>query len=157
MRLAGKTVLILVTDGVEEEEYKQLRRAFESEYAQVFTTTPQEYLSVESIKDGHRGEDITVDLSFDSVLSLAVNALVIPDGLLSTTALCENLEVLDFVYTLHQREVPIFASGEAARLLYASHVLSEQVVVREGTSLPYFLNQAVKVMIESASYRRQLT
>jgi putative intracellular protease/amidase len=148
MRLAGKKLLLLITDGVDETEFDQIKQGFLSENAVVYVTTPQEYLTVESVTGTRRGKDIIVDLPFEAVASSQFDGLIIPDGLLSTDRLKKDPRVLELVYTFHQRRLPIFASGLAVQLLYESQVLSEQIVVREGTPMRNFLDQAVEVLLD---------
>lgn len=162
MRLIGKTLLMLVCDGVDREEVELLHQALEREHAQVLLTSPQDYLMVETISNGRRGADLTVDVTFESVQELKIDAVIIPDGLLSTDGLRHDLRVIEFLHASHKRGIPLFASGNAVQLLYDSKVLSQQVVVREGTPLNVFIDQAVEVLLKfpprSAVYRSsQLT
>ena len=155
MRLAGKQLLLLISDGVDQEEVELLRKGFEEENAVVSITSPAEYLTVESIYNGRRGKDIYIDIPFESVKSLYFDGLIIPDGLISNEKLAKNRQVLDLIKYFHLRKLPIFASGEAVQLLYESEVLSEQILVREGTPLTHFLDQAVAVLLDALPQARK--
>jgi len=152
MRLLEKKVLVLLTDGVDHAEYAQIRKGFEREEATVMVTSPQESLSIETISGSRRGPDILVDIPFEAVEELAFDGLIIPDGILSTELMRKDVRVITMIHGFHQKQLPIFASGNAVQLLYDSQVLSEQVVVREGTPLGLFVDKAVEVLLDRAPY-----
>ena len=142
---------MLISDGIEQEEYEELKRGFEQELAEVFSTSPQEYLTIETVSQHRRGKDITIDFPLEAVEAESFDGLIIPDGLLSTDLLRRDLRVIELVQSFHQLRLPIFASGRAVDILYASHTLPEQVLVREGSPMSSFIQQAVEVLLESAS------
>ena len=53
---------MLITNGVEEQEYTQLKKGFESEQATVIVTSPGQYITVESLRGNERGDDIITDI-----------------------------------------------------------------------------------------------
>ena len=142
---------MIITDGVEEEEVITLREEFERERAKLIITAPHEYLHIETVREGKRGASFLVDIPLEAVEVNQYAALVIPDGILSTELLCRDERVLDLVQTFHQNGQPIFASGAAIKLLHDCHVLSDQIVVREGSSLGAFVDKAVEVLLDSGS------
>jgi putative intracellular protease/amidase len=144
----GKILLIVVCDGVEQGEVDMLRKGFEREHARVLVASPQEFLTVETVAAGRRGQDITVDLTFEAAETMRFDAVIIPDGPLSTEALRKDLRVVAFLQQCHERGMSIFASGNAVRLLYDSGVLSQRIVVREGTPLNVFFDRAVDVLLD---------
>lgn len=148
MRLAGKTLLMIVTDGVDQLEFLQLKRSFEDEGASVLVTTPQEYISVQAVDEGAPGIDVLIDLPFEAVEQMPFDGLVIPDGLLSSEGLRKDSRVVKVVADFHQQKLPIFASGNAVQVLYDSKVLTDHVVVREGTPLHSFVDKAVGVLLD---------
>lgn len=150
MRLIGKHILMLITNGVEEQEYMQLKKGFESEQASVIVTSPGQYITVESLRGNERGEDIITDIPLDGLEGLYFDALVIPDGLLSTDALRKNNRVINLISAFHDQGLPIFASGRAIEILYDCKVLFSQIVVREETPIDIFLDKAVTVLVEQA-------
>ena len=152
MRLIGKHILMIVTDGVDRDEYVQLKEGFESEQATVIVTSPQNYLTVETIQDGRRGEDILIDVPFDALEGIQFDGLVIPDGILSSDFLKKDKRVLHMVLQFHKKRLPIFASGNAVQVLYETQVLFSQVVVRESTPLPQFLDKAVEVLLDHVPF-----
>ena len=144
----GKQLLMLINDGVDADEVRQLKSSFEQELATVLISTPQEFPSVETISHGGRGPDIAIDLPFEAVVSTHFDGLVIPDGLLSAKALRKQPAVIELVSRFHWENLPIFASGNAVKLLYDSKILSHHIVVREGTPLAEFVDQAVGVLLD---------
>jgi protease I len=148
MRLSAKRLVMLVCDGVDEQEYEQLRRAFEDEGARVLVTSPQPYGSVESLSGPRRGRDVLIDLPFEAVSEYEFDGLILPEGLLAVEEMRKDSRVLDLIFSFHQAGLPIFASGSASQLLYASRVLSEQILVREGTAMDDFVDQAVGVLLD---------
>jgi len=154
MRLMGKQLLMLVGDGVDRLELEKIKMGFEEEDAAVLVTSPLQYLTVETAENGRRGEDLPLDIPFDALEGLEFDGLIIPDGILSTEMLRRELRVIDLISRFHEQGKPIFASGNAVQLLYDSRVLSHHVVVREGTPLSDFLDQAVSVLLDApAKYR----
>ncbi|MBU6389595.1 DJ-1/PfpI family protein [Patescibacteria group bacterium] len=161
MRLIGKKLLLLVTDGVDEEEFDELKEGFEAERAEVLVTTPQEFITVETVKEGKRGKDIEVDLPFEMVDSQQFDGLIIPDGLISAELLRKDMRVLNLVFMFNQQKLPIFASGSAVDVLYDSQVLSNSILIREGTPMSQFLSQAVGILLDrvapAQAYRPTIT
>jgi len=148
MRLAHRRLLMLITDGVDQQECLLLRGGFEEEGAIVFTTAPAEYLAVESWHEGHPGVDIEVDMPFETVADVEFDGIILPDGVLSTEALRANEQVRDLLRAYYEASRPIFASGNAAEILYGSDLISDTVLVREGTPLETFIEEAVSVLAE---------
>lgn len=153
MRLIGRRLLMIVIDGVEEEEVNQLKGGFEEENAEVFLVTPQEFCTVETVSRGKRGKDIATDIPFDGLNQLEFDGLVIPGGAISTQLLRKSEGVLLLIKDFHSKSLPIFASGDASEILYDCDVLSHQVVVREGSPFAQFLDQATEALL---SYPAQL-
>lgn len=154
MRLNGKHILFLLADGVELDSYQQLRRAFEQERATLYVTSPSPYLSVESFSQGKRGADILIDLPLDVVDDLSFDALLLPDGPLATQALAEDQRVRQLLKRFQRWGVPMFAIGEADRLLPGRSVHHRFPVVAEGSLLETFMQQVVQVLREgTGGYR----
>ena len=151
MRLIGKQILLLVSDGVDQGEVEQLRQAFEREDALVLVSCPHDAVVVETVYNGRRGKDIAIDVPLEVAAEVAFDGLVIPDGLLSSLSLRRDRRVVDLVAYFHQRRLPIFASGNAVEILYESQVLFQQIVVREGSPLSLFVEKAVGVLLDKPS------
>lgn len=139
---------MLVADGIDQQECDLLRRGFEEEGAEVFCTTHVDYVTVETVLHGARGRDLVIDLPFEAVELERFDGLILPDGYLAAMASQEDDRVIDLIQSFHEKGLPIFASGKAVDLLYRSEVLSDCVLVREGTPLTSFISQAVNVLSE---------
>lgn len=142
---------MLVSDGVEEEECKQLKEGFQKEMAEVFCVSPQEYMSVETVSNSRRGKDLNVDFPIEAVEAEAFDGLIIPDGLLSTDLLRRDDRVIDLVRNFHQLRLPVFVSGRAVEILYDSGTLPELVLVRETMPMTSFVHEAVEVLLDNTS------
>ena len=155
MRLYGKTILMIVGNGVDQGEFGQLKEGLESEQAMVLVTSPDHYLTVESVHNGKRGQDIIIDIPFESLDQFYFDGLIIPSGLLSSETLAKDVRVLEIIAGFHKKRLPIFASGDAVKLLYDCQVLFDRVVVREGTPLDIFLDKAVEVLTDSLAFNQK--
>jgi len=145
MKLQYTILLMLISDGVDENEYTFLREAFEREGAEVLTMSALPYETIESVFCGQRGKDILVDLPLLKGYSTDFSGVVIPDGPLSVQQLAEDTMVREFIRWCHGAQKPIFASGGAAVLLEDSET-PPIVQVDAGTSLQSFLLYASDVL-----------
>jgi len=148
MKLMNKRILMLVADGVDQQECDLLRRGFEEEGADIFCTTHVDYVTVETVFQGKRGRDLVIDLPFEAVEMERFDGLILPDGYLAAMVSQDDDRIIALIQSFHEKGLPIFASGKAVDLLYRSEVLSDCVLVREGTPLTSFINQAVRVLSE---------
>jgi putative intracellular protease/amidase len=155
MKLLGKHLLLLVCDGVEEKEYAEIKRGFELESAEVFVSTPQEFMTVETVCDGRRGKDILIDFPLDAISVDAFDGLVIPDGLLSAEGMRKDIRALQLIREFYHRKLPIFASGAAVALLHETALLAENIMVREQGSVEGFVQRATELLMESTSTGRK--
>lgn len=147
MRLPHKNLLMLVADGVEYDECEMIRNGFEHEGANVFCSAYSPYPHVETVQDGRRGPNLLIDLPYDSLPYEYFDGMIIPDGYLSSYGIADNPEIVSLVRSLHVQGAPIFASGDAAEVLYRSGIVSKQIVVREGMPIERFIAEAVSVLL----------
>lgn len=149
MKLHGKRLLMLVMDGVMYQEVRALQDGFEREYAEVFLSSPHDYLTVETVLDNKRGPDLPLDFPLVTVTPELFDGLIIPHGLLSTDLLKRESGVQELIRAFHALGLPLFASGEAVQLLYDSGVLSETILVRDASAdLGGFILKAVDILLE---------
>lgn len=151
MKLLGKQLLLLVTDGVDQEEFEELKSGFEEEQAVVLVSTPSHHLTVETVRDSRRGREITVDLPFEAINHHIFDGLIIPDGVLSTELLRKEVKVMELIHRFYREKLPLFASGNAVQLLYDSQVLSDHILVRESGPLGFFVEQAVGMLVDRST------
>ena len=150
MRIPNRKLLMIVADGIDQLECDQLRMGFEDEGARILAATPGEYISVETVVGNRQGKDILIDLPFETIVLERFDGLIIPDGLLSSAAFSEDDAIIDLVQRFHEHGLPIFASGRAVEVLYRSRVLSQCVLVREGEPISSFVDQAVRVLLDTS-------
>jgi putative intracellular protease/amidase len=151
MKLVGKKLLMLVSDGVEQQEFEELKNGFEKEMAEVFCTSPQEYMNVETVANFRRGKDLSIDFPIEAVEPDAFDGLIIPDGLLSVDLLRRDHRVIELVRNFHHLQLPVFASGRAVEILYESGTLPEQVLVRDHGPLDTFVEDAIQLLLDNTS------
>jgi putative intracellular protease/amidase len=147
MRLHGKTILMMVGDGVKFTEFSQLKEGFESEGARIVVTTAQEDILVKLSLSESESQEIVVDLPIEAVREMDCDGLIIPEGLVGER---NSPRLTDLVGRFHEEGVPIFASGHCIQLLYEASVLSNHVMVREEAPLGSFITKAVEVLVETA-------
>lgn len=155
MKLSGKKLLMLISDGVLQTEVDSLKKGFEAENALVLITSPQEFLSVESVCNDRRGKDILIDIPFEAIEEKLFDGLIIPDGALGIDNLRGNKKVLQTIVEFHNQGRAIFASGEAQDLLLESGVLMGNILVREEDTLDVFMNKAVRVLLDAPPNRME--
>jgi len=122
--LIGKHIAILATDGFEQVELVEPRRALEREGAQT---------SIVSLKDGRiqgfhhadKGDFFEVDLSLDRADPNLFDALLLPGGVLNPDALRMDSRAVAFVKAFATTRRPI------AAICHGPWTLVEADVVRE--------------------------
>ncbi len=149
MKLLGKKLLILVADGTNQPELESLSTQFECEGAMTYTTSPHQYLTVETTDGAARGRDVLIDLPIDSITVTDFDALVVPDGKMGVDAIKQSARARSLIWSFHQAGIALFASGAAVEALHESNVLSPAVMVREqGQGLGQFIDEAVMLLSE---------
>lgn len=128
-KLEGKKVAILATDGFEQSELFEPKKAVENEGATVH---------VISLKDGEIkgwneddwGKKIAVDVKLEDAKAEDYNALVLPGGLMNPDSLRTDENVLKFVRAFFEQKKPVAAICHAPWTL----INAEVVEGREMTS-----------------------
>jgi protease I len=107
-RLQGKKVAILATEGVEQVELLEPRKALEAEGAHTIVVSPA--------KDKFRGwnltewgQEIEVDLPLDSANASDYDALLLPGGVMNPDKLRMNPKAVQFVKSFFQGGKPVAA------------------------------------------------
>ena len=150
MQLLGKTILMVAVDGIDREEVLQLKRGFEEEGALVLSTTPQPYIVVSMAAGEEKKRELVVDVPFEAVAEYEFEGLLLPDGV-EKAGEEEFPLVVKLVDSFYRRRKPIFASGGSSRFLREAGALPPSVVVREGTAIEGFLEQAVEALSDYPS------
>lgn len=110
--LSGCTVAILVTDGFEQIEMTEPRRALESAGARTVLIAPQGKSApgqVQGVKHGDRGDKFPVDTPLASADAKTFDALLLPGGVANPDRLRMNPEAVKFVQNFLREEKPVAA------------------------------------------------
>ena len=149
MKLAGKKLLLMISDGVDYREYMQVKKGFADEGAAVLITTPQNFLTVETLCDGLRGKDVLIDIPIESIEANFFDGLIVLGGPTIAEDYLDDENVIRVVSDFHKLELPIFASGNAVEILHKCRALSNRIVVGEPDRNLNFMNRAIEVLLEN--------
>lgn len=125
--LEGKKVAILATDGVEQVELVEPKRALEAAGARVEVIAPKEG-TIQGMNHDERGEAIPVDRSLAAVSAADYDALVLPGGVANPDRLRTDRRAVNFVRDFFDRDKPVAAICHAAWLLVEAGVLEGRTI-----------------------------
>ena len=106
--LDGKTIAILATDGVEQDELTQPRQALINAGAKVSVVSPMED-EIQMWKHHSPADTIEVDLNLKEARTKHFDALVLPGGVMNPDDLRVIPEAIDFVREFVNQRLPIAA------------------------------------------------
>ena len=138
--LNRKTVAILATNGFEESELREPKKALENAGADVHIISEKEG-TIKSWADGNWGKTYDVDKTLDQVSQSEYNALVLPGGVISPDVLRRNEKAIKFIKSFFENHKPVAAICHAPWLLAEADVL-------EGRKVTSFYS--IKTDIENA-------
>jgi protease I len=124
--LAGKTIAILATDGFEQVELTEPRRALMEAGARVHVVAPHGG-SIQGMQHRDKGDAVSVDKTLDSVAAAQYDALVLPGGVANPDELRINKGGVKFVRDFFDAKKPVGA------ICHAPWSLIEADVVRGRT------------------------
>jgi protease I len=105
-RLDGKRVAILVTDGFEQVEMTEPRKALDGAGAKTFLVSPQEG-KVQGFNHHDKGDQFPVDVPLKQANAQEYDALVLPGGVANPDALRMNPEAVQFVKGFFDASKPV--------------------------------------------------
>ena len=108
MKLSGKKVAILATDGFEQSELTEPRDALKKAGATVHIVSPESG-SIKAWDDDDWGIDVEVDKTLDSADADSYNALVLPGGVINPDKLRINDQALQFIKSFFKQGKPVAA------------------------------------------------
>ncbi|MFN2602455.1 MAG: type 1 glutamine amidotransferase domain-containing protein [Gemmatimonadaceae bacterium] len=124
--LKGKRVAILATDGVEEIELKEPRKALDAAGAETTLVSPKTG-TIKAWQHDQWGGQIRVDLALDEAREEDFDALMLPGGVMNPDHLRVNRNAVEFVRSF-------FAAGKpVAAICHGPWMLVEAGVVRGKT------------------------
>ncbi len=120
--LNKKRVAILATDGFEESELREPKKALEEAGAEVHIISDKSG-KIKSWTDGNWGSEYTVDKTLDQVSQKDYNALMLPGGVINPDTLRTNPEAVSFVKSFFENKKPVGAICHGPWLLVEADVL----------------------------------
>lgn len=124
--LAGKTIAILATDGFEQAELTEPRRALMEAGATVHVVAPHDG-AIQGMQHHEKGDKVSVDKTLSSVAADQYDALVLPGGVANPDALRIDKNAVSFVRAFFDAKKPVGA------ICHAPWSLIEADVVRGRT------------------------
>lgn len=114
-------VAILATNGFEESELMEPKRALEKEGAEVFIISPEND-EIKGWKNGNWSDSIKVDARVDQVSATDFDSLVLPGGVINPDLLRRDMASVDFVKSFFQEHKPVAAICHGPQLLIEADV-----------------------------------
>jgi len=106
--LAGKRVVILATDGVEQSELIKARQALDDAGAKTLVVSPKGG-TIKAWQHDHWGAEIATDLPLSDVRTDDFDALMLPGGVMNPDRLRQDPTAVQFVRQFAQSGKPIAA------------------------------------------------
>jgi len=107
-KLQGKKVAIVATDGFEQSELLEPKKALEEAGAKVLIVSPKEG-QIRGWNHTDWGETVKVDVPIDQADAEGFDALVLPGGVMNPDKLRTQKPVLDFVRNFFEQHKPVAA------------------------------------------------
>jgi protease I len=106
--LSGKTVAVVATDGFEQSELTEPRRALIDAGATVHVIAPHDG-TIQGMQHHDKGETVKVDKTLDDVKPEDYDALVLPGGVANPDALRTDERAVSFVRDFFTAKKPVGA------------------------------------------------
>ena len=126
-KLEGKKVAILVTDGFEQVELTEPKKALEEAGAQTAIVSPAEG-KVKGWEHTEWGDEFPVDVPLSEARSEDYDALLLPGGVMNPDKLRMNQEAVRFVKAFVDAEKPVAAICHGPWLLVEADVVRGRTV-----------------------------
>ncbi len=121
-QLSNVTIAILATDGFEQSELEEPKKALEAAGATVHVVSPESG-SIEGWDEDDWGDAVDVDQTLDEADASAYDALVLPGGQINPDTLRINKDALDFIRAFDEAGKPIAAICHAPWLLIEAGIV----------------------------------
>jgi protease I len=123
--LKGMRVAILATDGFEQSELLEPRKALDAAGAVTVVIAPKAG-SIAGWRHGAWGQSIPVDLTLDKAQADDYDALMLPGGVMNPDRLRTNKSAVAFVRAFFDSEKPVAAICHAPIMLIEADVLHDR-------------------------------
>lgn len=141
--LKGKRIAIVATDGFEQSELLEPRKALEAAGATVEVIAPKSG-EIQGMEHHDKGKKVAVDRTIDEVKAQDYLALVLPGGVANPDALRTNPKIVGFVRDFFEAQKPVAAICHGPWTLIEAKVVTGRTV----TSWP-----SLKTDLENAGAR----
>src|SRR3954471_19745171 len=125
--LNGKRVAILATDGVEQVELTEPRKALDQAGAKTVVVSPKSG-KIKGWQHDHWGDEIPVDLPLESATAETFDALLLPGGVMNPDHLRQNKQAVNFVRRFFEAGKPVAAICHGPWLLIDAGVAKGRTV-----------------------------
>ena len=126
-QLQGKRVAILATDGVEQVELIEPRKALDDAGARTVVVSPKTG-SIKGWDHDHWGQTIAVDQALDDARAEQFDALMLPGGVMNPDDLRQNERAVQFVRGFFESGKPVAAICHAPWLLVEADVVRDRTI-----------------------------
>ncbi len=124
LKLEGKKVAILATDGYEQVELTSPKNELEKNGATVHIVSPKkEGESIKAWDTDHWGIEVKTDVTVGSANADDYHALMLPGGVMNPDTLRTNDDALDFIRAFFKAGKPVAAICHAPQLLIEAGVV----------------------------------
>jgi protease I len=120
--LNGKRVAILATDGVEQVELTEPRKALDDAGATTIVVSPKEG-KIKAWQHDHWGDEIPVDRALSEAKPDDFDALMLPGGVMNPDHLRMDKQAVQFVKSFFQASKPVAAICHGPWLLVEADVV----------------------------------
>jgi protease I len=120
--LNGKRVAILATDGVEEVELTEPRKALDQAGARTTLVSPKSG-SIKAWQHDHWGDQLEVDLPLDQAKANDFDALLLPGGVMNPDHLRQDQRAVQFVKDFFSAGKPVAAICHGPWMLVEANVV----------------------------------
>ncbi|MCE7055049.1 type 1 glutamine amidotransferase [Algoriphagus sp. AGSA1] len=120
-------VAILATNGFEESELLEPKRALEKEEAEVLLISPEND-EIKGWKDKNWSDKIKVDARVDQVSASDFDALLIPGGVINPDLLRRDQASVDFVKSFFEDHKPVAAICHGPQMLIEAEVVKDRTL-----------------------------
>ena len=125
--LQGKRVAILATDGVEQVELTEPKKALDDAGADTVVVSPKSG-KIKGWQHDHWGDEIPVDEELDTARADDFDALMLPGGVMNPDRLRQNERAVQFVRRFFELGKPVAAICHAPWMLVEAGVVKGKTV-----------------------------
>jgi protease I len=126
-KLNGKRVAILATDGVEQVELTEPRKALDEAGARTEVVSPKRD-KIKGWQHDHWGDELKVDVPLDQARADNYDALLLPGGVMNPDHLRQDQKAVQFVKAFFQAGKPVAAICHGPWMLVEANVVRGRTV-----------------------------